>query len=349
MPPGTPDETGAFGSITRSVMSTVGCSILIPLVSKVVCPMVSPRIIPIVACALVLAVAAPARAQQSAQPAKKTVKEGRFLRVVRDQDKTPRALETAIVRFAPVDRGKKGPTVDLVAAVHVAERSYYRQLNREFAGYDVVLYELVAPEGTRVPQDGGDGDSPVSFLQKTMKNLLELEFQLDEIYYRRKNMVHADMSPEQFSKSMSDRGESMVGMFLRMMGYAIARQQGSDQPTDGQLLLALFDKNRALALKRIMAEQFQDMEGSLMAIDGPEGSTLISERNKVALKVLGEQLAAGKRKIAIFYGAGHMPDFESRLGEQFRLRPVGTRWLVAWNLKSEPKEQPAVPGAPKQP
>jgi hypothetical protein len=299
--------------------------------------MVSPKIMPVVACALVLAVAAPARAQQSAQGAKKerankTEEKGRFLRVVRDQDQTPKALETAIVRCVPVGRGKKGPTVDLVAAVHVAEKSYYQQLNREFAGYDVVLYELVAPEGTKVPQGGGGGGSPVSFLQRAMKNLLELEFQLDEIDYRRKNMVHADMSPEQFSKSMSDRGESMVAMFLRMMGYAIARQQGSDKATDGQLLLALFDKNRALALKRLMAEEFEDMEGSLTAIDGPEGSTLISERNKVALKVLGEQLGAGKRKIAIFYGAGHMSDFQSRLREQFHLRPVSTRWLVAWKL-----------------
>ena len=37
------------------------------------------------------------------------------------------------------------PTVDLVAAVHIAEKSYYEQLNREFEGYDAVLYELGGP------------------------------------------------------------------------------------------------------------------------------------------------------------------------------------------------------------
>ena len=77
-----------------------------------------------------------------------------------------------------------------------------------------------------------------------------------------------------------------------------------------------------------------------MAIEGPDGSTLISERNKVALKVFRKQLAAGKRKIAIFYGAGHMSDFQRRLRQQFGLAPVSTRWLVAWNMKSEPRSTP---------
>ena len=99
------------------------------------------------------------------------------------------------------------------------------------------------------------------------------------------------------------------------------------------MLLALFDKNRALALKRILAEQFDNSEGSLAALEGPAGSTLISGRNQVALDVLRKEIAAGKRKIAIFYGAAHMPDFQTRLRNEFGLTPVGTRWLVAWNLK----------------
>ena len=313
---------------------------------------------------LTIAVAAPAQqtaektAQQSSQRRKEAAKNGQFLRVVRDKDKTPLAMETAIVRFGPLDQGQKGPTVDLVAAVHVADRSYYRRLNREFAGYEAVLYELVAPPGTKVPQpavgtrgDGAAGSrghgtaaSPISFLQNGIKDLLELEFQLNEIDYSRKNMVHADMSPEQFSQSMRDRGESVFAIFLRMMGYAMAKQQGGDTPSDGQLLLALLSRDRALVLKRLMAEEFENMEGSLMAIEGPKGSTLIGERNKVALKVLREQLSAGKRKIAIFYGAGHMSDMQRRLREEFQLVPVGTRWLTAWDMKAKrdppPKTQP---------
>ena len=65
----------------------------------------------------------------------------------------------------------------------------------------MVLYELVAPEGTKIPKGGGEGSgSFVSTMQKAMKDLLQLEFQLEIVDYTRKNLVHADMSPEQFSR-----------------------------------------------------------------------------------------------------------------------------------------------------
>lgn len=298
--------------------------------------MVCRRIIPPALFALMVATGIAAVAQQPDDRPRRAKKSSQFLRLARDAKKTPTALEAAIVRCVPLDRGKKGPTVDLIAAVHVAEKSYYQRLNREFRKYDAVLYELVAPQGTKIPK-GGAGSSPVSMLQNVMKNILELQFQLKEIDYTRKNMVHADMSPEQFARSMRERDESFFKMFLRMLGYAIAKQsQGSGKSSDAQLLMALFDKNRALALKRVMAEQFEDMEGSFLALDGPDGSTIISERNKVALKVLRKQIAAGKRKIAVFYGAGHMADFQKRLRDDFGLAPISTRWLVAWNLKSKP-------------
>jgi hypothetical protein len=96
--------------------------------------------------------------------------------------------------------------------------------------------------------------------------------------------------------------------------------------------MALFDKNRAMALKRVMAEQFEQLGGMLEVIDGPKGSTLISDRNKRALDVLRQQTDGGKKKLAIFYGAGHMPDMEKRLHDDFGLRKVETRWLKAWDL-----------------
>jgi len=263
----------------------------------------------------------------------------RFIRLNRDEKNQPIALESAIVRYVPKDRGKNTPIVDLITAVHIGEKSYYERLNREFAGYDAVLYELVAPEGIRIPKGGGAGSgSVISMIQKAMKDVLELEFQLEMIDYTPPNLVHADMSPEQFTQSMNNRGESMISMFIRMMISAMAQENPQNtSATDVQLVMALFDKNRAMALKRIMAEQFQSMEGMLSAVEGPNGSTLISERNKIALEVLRKKIGEGKKKMAIFYGGGHMPDFDKRLRDQFGLVPVSTRWLVAWDLKRESK------------
>ena len=97
--------------------------------------------------------------------------------------------------------------------------------------------------------------------------------------------------------------------------------------------MALFDKHRAMALKRVLAVEFEDMEGALAVFEGPTGSTLINQRNQKALAGLREQLKGGQRKIAIFYGGAHMPDMQKHLGEDFHLRKTSVRWIPAWNLK----------------
>ncbi len=258
-----------------------------------------------------------------------------FLRVYRDADGTVIAMQAAVVRFVPEDRRQQTPVVDLVAAVHVADKAYYEELNRRFARYDAVLYELVAAKGTRVPKGGvRNSGSLVTAVQRSITDLLELTFQLDAVDYTRPNFVHADMTPEQFAQSMRRRGESFVQIFFRLLAHGAAQAAKQGQATsDLELLLALFDRDRALKLKRIVAQQMADLEETAAVIDGPNGSTLVSERNKVVLQVLRQQLAGGKQKLAIFYGAGHMPDLAERLRKEFHLKPAGTQWLDAWDLR----------------
>lgn len=281
----------------------------------------------------------------AAQPAVSTDKtdgqrdvDQQYLRLAKDEQGNPLALEVAIVRYteAASQTGGKPTVVDLIGAVHIGEPEYYDRLNHEFATYDVVLFEMVASKDAAIPKNSErKSQHPVAAIQQMMTKMLELEYQLDGVDYQSKNFVHADMSPDEFSKSMKDRGESFFGMFLRSMGYAMTQSGGSSNTSDAQLLMALFDKNRALALKRVMAGQFQDMGGALAVLDGPNGSTLITERNKVALGVLKDQLAAGVKKIAIFYGAGHLPDMAQRLEDDFHMQRKDTRWLRAWDLRGE--------------
>jgi len=262
------------------------------------------------------------------------VSKAKYLRVARDDKDRVTGLETAIVSFRPVTP-PGGVQVDLVAAVHVADKRYYEELNKRFAGYDVVLYELVAPEGTRIPKGGrkDKGGNLVSAVQVGMKNVLELDYQLDDIDYTRKNFVHADLSPDEFLKSMHDHNEGFADIVARLVAMGIAKEASGKGDNDVNLLLALFDSNRAVALKRAVAEQFEDSEEALAILDGPSGSTLIGQRNKRALEVLKKQLAAGKKKVAIFYGGGHMQDMEKHLRAEFGLKPDKTEWLRAWEMK----------------
>ena len=177
--------------------------------------------------------------------------EVRFVRLRKDAAKEPVALETSITRYVPASGKPQGLYVDLVGAIHVGEREYYEQLNQLFDDYDAVLFELVAPEGTKIPRGGrkSSGLSLIASLQRVLKNTLDLEFQLEHVDYTKKNMVHADMSPGEFAESMEKRGESFFKMFFKMMGQAMAMQSKSThQISDAQLFAALMSRDRAFQL-----------------------------------------------------------------------------------------------------
>ena len=267
-----------------------------------------------------------------------------FLRVTRDAARKPLALETAIATYeetpqAAAAAGRREPLeVDLVGAVHLGSRQYYDTLDRLFQEYDAVLYELVAPDHARVPKAGRKPSGAIGSAQQGLTKMLGLEFQLDKIDYTARNFVHADLSPKEFDAAMAKRGESWWTMFSRVMRESAARaDRGGKQPAAdvgfGDIFGILFGNNRELRLRRLMAEQFTDMEVLTAAFGGEEGSSLITDRNAAALEVLTEQIAKGRRKIAIFYGAAHMDDFDRKLRRDFQLQPRETVWLEAWDLR----------------
>jgi hypothetical protein len=224
--------------------------------------------------------------------------------------------------------------------VHVGDPAYYAQLNRRFKQYDALLYELVAPEGTVVQRGRGTSNAhPLGALQNGMKSMLALEHQLERIDYTKKNFVHADMSPDEFLQAMKDRNEGFMQMYMRLLGHAMAQQSdkaAKGESTEIEMLAALLSDDRPRRLKMVLAEQLAETESLLVSFGGEEGSVLISERNKAALKVLKEQLAAGKKRLAIFYGAGHLADMDRRLRQDFGLQPVEITWLTAWDLSPRP-------------
>lgn len=276
--------------------------------------------------------------------------EALFLRIVRDAKKVPQALETSIVRYVGVEGPFAGATVELIGAVHVGDKAYYAALNKRFAAYEALLYELVAPKGTKIPKGGrGTSSHPVGLMQQGMTGALGLAYQLEEIDYTKKNFVHADLTPEQFGEKMEERGESWMGMFFKMMGHSMAAQAAADDSPELEMFAALFDPQRDLKLKRALAKQFENMDVVMGAFEGDDGSTIITERNKAALAVLKKQLQAGKKKIGVFYGAGHLSDMDERLRDEFGLERKQVEWLTAWDLSGETTKADNRPARPKRP
>ncbi|HEX4412341.1 MAG TPA: hypothetical protein VH107_01850 [Lacipirellulaceae bacterium] len=261
-----------------------------------------------------------------------------WVRLDQDAAGEVRGMQTAIVRYTPGGLALKDAAtqVDLIAAVHIADPAYYAKLNERFKHYDVLLYELVAPEGTVVEKGRGTSNAhPIGAMQNVFKDVLQLDHQLEDVDYTRPNFVHADMSPDDFKKAMEERNDTFLQMYFRLIGQAMAHQSemaAKGDASDFELFSAMLAPDRPRRLKIVLAKQLSEMESLMVSFGGENGSAIITDRNKKALAVLKKEIADGKKKIGIFYGAGHLSDMDKRLRSDFGLEPVAITWLTAWDL-----------------
>ena len=277
--------------------------------------------------------------KQSVEAEAKGAEYSEHMRIQRDHRGRAWSMDTAITRFELTNENGKVVYVDLIGAVHVGEKEYYDALNERFEMYDSMLYELIAPEGTVIPKGGGERDiaNPIAALQVGMMAGLDLSFQLEQIDYTPSNFVHADMTPEEFAESWTKNNESVSRILLKSMGHSIAMQSKGKGPSNLSFLAAGLSKNPTLKFRRVAAEQMMAMDAGMSIFEGDEGSTIIENRNAKAMKILKREIDAGKTKLGIFYGAGHLNDMQERLENEFKMKRAGKTWLLAWKLR-EPRE-----------
>jgi hypothetical protein len=270
------------------------------------------------------------------------------------EDEKSARLEIAIKTFAL----PSGQTVDLVGVVHIADEAYYQELNRRFDVYDAVLFELVgdatrltgaAPPtaGQKPPPSGGGA---ISAIQQAAGRYLNLSFQLGSIDYGRKNMVHADITAEQFHELQAARGETTMTLFARAMKAQLDGKlnRAADELDTLGLIRILVSPDSAAAFKKALAKILAEMESATVAMEGPEGTVMLSGRNDVAVKKLKEVLADRKqRRIAVFFGGAHMPGIESSLRKDLDARAAGEEWLAAWTMPARIVAPAPAPGTAK--
>ncbi|MDF1659174.1 MAG: hypothetical protein P1U58_16270 [Verrucomicrobiales bacterium] len=262
-------------------------------------------------------------------------------------------LQTAVTRFQ-----KERLVVDLVSVVHLADASYFENLNELLAGYDVVLYEMVggaySPNTAEEPITASDEMAAVRQLQTMAKSFLGLEFQLEGIDYSAQNFVHADVEWDTMNGLMKARNQSFAEIFTRAMSLSKEGSIPGLPDTEagmslmlGSLLTAVTTGN-SNELKRVLAPFLSEAEGFITMLEGEDGTVLVTERNKLVMaKLAEEQKTRGAGKYAIFYGAGHMPDLENRLIAEGYTK-VETTWADAWSIEdaaegsvARPAEAPA--------
>jgi len=258
-----------------------------------------------------------------------------FVRIATGDDERPLALQMSIVTYESEDE-KDILSVDLVSAIHIGDPSYYAELNERFREYDVLLYELVAPQDAAASGGLEKRKGILSATQVGMTKLLDLSFQLDEINYDRANFVHADLSPEELRQSMADRGESLYVYFWRIF-FATLDEYAKDPLglQDMKMLSTMVASGQDDSLKTMIAYEMTNMDQVQDILGEDSGSAVIGARNQRAIGVLKGEIESGAKRIGIFYGVAHMPDLEERLLDQLGLRYTSTDWVDAWRLGGE--------------
>jgi hypothetical protein len=260
-----------------------------------------------------------------------------FIRV--DEDDAAARLQTAVTRYQ-----KDNASVELIGAVHIADKAYYRNLDERFKSYDAVLFEMIGGEKLAAAPEEAPADAPpakeeLSGLHKMydmVAKFLNLSGQMDSINYKAPNFVHADLTYEEFARMQKERGESVLGFALKASKEA---PEPAKQPDPTKLLAAMLSGKSDLVKLEIIHTLGQG-DDQIAAFAGE--SVIISDRNQRCMEVIQREVTGGKKNLGVFYGAAHFPDLEKRLLDAGYKR-IQQDWLTAWDI---PKQE-AKPAAAK--
>lgn len=288
---------------------------------------------------LILAASALIRADV---PTTRLIQDVHFLRFVGDANKGG-TLETADATF----RNSDGVELRLVAAVHFGEGEYYQRLNDSFKPCDAVLYEEITYEQSEEAPPR-DVTPPAPETQPTSEvrvplllTILNLRDQSD-IDTQAPNFIHADMDGKTFDAKIKGVQTKTPAAKL----FASALEAGNDDtptifddPEGPQTLFDLLTRPDGERQCRLI------VAAALAAPDGleedPEYAVIGIERNNIVINVLKETLAKqDKKRIAIFYGAGHMPDLAKRI-ETMGFTRVSTQWYTVFDARIRPNQPSA--------
>jgi hypothetical protein len=230
----------------------------------------------------------------------------------------------------------RGRRVELTGAIHIAEKSYYRDLNKHLRTFDAVLFEGVGsppskhPKAAPAAQSAPKKEPEISRIYSTMAHdYLHLSLQGEEIDYTRPNFIHADVSAQEFNNLLKQRGMTMDSM-VKTSRFSPGLQTSRWLLGVMKYLLPTGDPD---AMKRIAAPDLAKAENSA---DLPPATydVIVIQRNKHLLQVMDRELAAGKKNLSLFYGSGHFEDLRKQLHAR-GWHDAGTEWRDAWIIAPE--------------
>jgi hypothetical protein len=257
---------------------------------------------------------------------------GEFIRV--EEDATAARLQTAVTRYEKGDE-----SVELIGAVHIADKAYYQALTSRFTGYDALLFEMIGGEkfaNHQQPAAEADANN-LSGLHKIyamVAGFLSLTGQTENIDYTTQNFVHADLTQAEFTQMQTDRNESLIGFAMKA---GKPDPDAPNQPDPAKLLRAMLSGS-SNGVKLEIVHTLGRGDDQIAAFAGE--SVIITDRNQRCVDVIQKQLAAGHQHLGVFYGAAHFPDLAKRL-LALGFKQTNQEWLTAWDIP-KPAANPEV-------
>lgn len=168
-------------------------------------------------------------------------------------------------------------------------------------------------------------------IQTKLAHALGLKFQLEAIDYSHANWRNSDMSIDEVQKKLEESGASGDALFKMLDGSSFASKLVA-------FALGFVEKNAELSMMvKVMMIEVLSQADDLAALAGKQAKgmdvmmkVIVQDRNQEVLKDLA---AASKeqptpKSIALFYGAGHLPDLEQHLADQ-GYTFASTKWFTA--------------------
>lgn len=249
-----------------------------------------------------------------------------FNRRFRHYDAVLYELVAPAEKLIPDPSEKQPHPLRLLQQVSAEGLGFTNQLDEiDYKAANMVHSDLSPAELADVTK--GRGDDQITMLLEMLTDVL------------RKKNIEGGAAPVPRDDTNSPGNPARTGSQPDEPGTPGVGEPGTDNAADGNKsslamnLRLLSDPDGAVKIRRLLATGF-DASPSLEAMLRPsQHATLIKARNERALAVLQKQLDAGKRRIALFWGAGHMADFERQLVLTYGLQPAGIVWRDAWDLR----------------
>ena len=203
----------------------------------------------------------------------------------------------------------KRPQIVLISMIHLGEKGFFQAVNKELATCDLVLYEE-------------QGDADLGGLSgKMISGLTGLSFQGTEIPFNKKTWRSADLSNDSLMRMLGMDPvamKRMKKMMKNMGGFKLDKRMLESNPMLKQMIPT---REKIIAQLRGASESKKLAEGF-----GEMADVILYQRNAIAIGELTKASHGQYKRVALIYGAAHMPAIEAYMTKTLHYKHSTTVW-----------------------